>query len=107
MDDHTDSQPDDTRDEGTQPQLSPLDDRRAFLLKVAKGSVYAAPILRTLAAPDRLYAIDPSRFNRSNVETAPDGSTSDSPFGTSPGATPPPWSGGPPGGRGPTGREEE
>lgn len=30
--------------------------RREFLLKVAKGAVYAAPVIRTLSAPESLSA---------------------------------------------------
>ena len=31
-------------------------DRRAFLKQVLKGTIYAAPVLRTLSAPDALMA---------------------------------------------------
>ncbi|MFP3947791.1 MAG: hypothetical protein ACLFWG_03605 [Longimicrobiales bacterium] len=30
--------------------------RREFLVKIAKGSVYSAPVIRTLAAPEGLSA---------------------------------------------------
>jgi len=30
--------------------------RREFLIKIAKGSVYSAPVIRSLAAPDGLSA---------------------------------------------------
>lgn len=30
--------------------------RREFLIKIAKGSVYSAPVIRTLAAPEGLSA---------------------------------------------------
>lgn len=30
--------------------------RREFLIKIAKGSVYSAPVIRTLSAPERLSA---------------------------------------------------
>jgi len=87
----------------------PLDDRRAFLRRVAKGTIYAAPIIRTLAAPDRLYAGNVSQiFMMSSVESAPAQPAQQSPFGTSPGQTAPPWSGPPPGsGPGSTGGGEE
>lgn len=32
------------------------DSRREFLLKLAKGAVYSAPVVRTLAAPDGVAA---------------------------------------------------
>jgi hypothetical protein len=33
------------------------DDRRAFLKKVAKGSLYAVPVIRTVATPPELAAL--------------------------------------------------
>jgi len=36
--------------------LTDLTDRREFLLKLAKGAVYSAPVVRSLAAPSHLAA---------------------------------------------------
>ncbi|MDT8368427.1 MAG: hypothetical protein RQ745_04430 [Longimicrobiales bacterium] len=78
------------------------DDRRAFLFKVARGMAWSVPVIRTLAAPESLHAINFSRFMmgmgmgmRFGLESAP--STTESPF---PGnqTTEPPWATPPPGG---------
>ncbi len=37
-----------------------MKDRRKFLLSVAKGAIYATPLIRTLAAPPSLHAIPTS-----------------------------------------------
>jgi len=114
MDDRSDTRPESRPEETSERPAGPPDDgRRAFLMKVAKGTVYAAPIIRTLAAPERLYAIDISAFTMGMLESAPAEPAQQSPFGTapggaSPGSTPPPWQGGGPGGGSDlTGRNEE
>ena len=37
-----------------------MTDRREFLKKLAKGTVYAAPVVKTLAAPDPAASQEPS-----------------------------------------------
>jgi len=84
-----------------------MDDRRAFLKKLAKGMVYSAPVVTTLAFPKELRAINISNFMMSGISAAPESQTGigvPSPWAEAPTAAPP-WSGNSPGTR-PGGDEE-
>ncbi len=68
-----------------------MEDRREFLKKLAKGSVYSAPVIRTLATPPELMAVTQSSMKKGQppvmmlIAPIPTGGGSTAPWARRPG----------------------